>query len=655
MRLTRYRVREFRSIWDSGVIEIDDHTTCLVGKNEAGKTALLQALYKTNPIDSRHQEFDLTFDYPKREVEDYRRAVEAGDREEVAVVWCEYTLDPEDVQSVAERFGPTLQSTTLIHKTFYGKDEWYCEIEVDDKVAMRHLIENSDLPKSVVDSLSLCETWEDFHQALLNGVQIVEGGLDKLESVVSRIRSDGLEAFIVVEVLWPRAPKFLYFDEYYQMRGHENLNALVTREQSGELTDSDRPLLGLIHLARLDHRQLEGMRSTAELKNRLEGASNYLTRRIAKYWSQNRHIQMRFDVRDARPEDPKGMQSGINIWGEIYDSVHWSTTPLGSRSRGFLWFFSFLAWYEHVRREGVDVILLLDEPGLSLHGKAQGDLLRYFEEELTQHQLIYSTHSPFMVDPTRLDRVRIVQDLGIDSEDELPREEDGTKVLRDVFEATDESLFPLHGALGFEIQQTLFVGPNVLVVEGVADLLYLSAMSDQLVRHERVGLSPAWVVTPVGGSSKVPTFVALLAPQQGMNVAVVVDVDRDNKDRIDDLYRKKLLRKANVRTYGQYVGQENADVEDMFSRAFYLKLVNGEFKGQLEKPVSTAALNAREPRTVKALEAYLEDVPMKDGGFSHYRPARYFSERAGELWGRLPEETKSRFEQLFKDVNELLR
>jgi len=73
MKLKEFRVREFRSVWDSGAIKVDDQTTCLVGKNEAGKTTLLNALYRTNPIIKSDAVFDETYDYPKREVEDYRR------------------------------------------------------------------------------------------------------------------------------------------------------------------------------------------------------------------------------------------------------------------------------------------------------------------------------------------------------------------------------------------------------------------------------------------------------------------------------------------------------------------------------------------------------------------------------------------------------
>ena len=219
------------------------------------------------------------------------------------------------------------------------------------------------------------------------------------------------------------------------MTGRENLNALIERRDQNRLIPSDRPLLGLINLARLKVKELLEAKNTTELKNRLEGAGNHLTQRIIRYWSQNKHIRITFDVRDAKDEDPEDMRQGINVWGEVHDTVHWAHTPLGARSQGFVWFFSFLAWYEDIKREGQNVVLLLDEPGLSLHGRAQADLLTYFEQELANHQLIYSTHSPFMIDPHHFQRVRIVQDLGIDSNEQLPKDEDGTKVITNVFEA----------------------------------------------------------------------------------------------------------------------------------------------------------------------------------------------------------------------------
>src|SRR2546427_1650294 len=114
-----------------------------------------------------------------------------------------------------------------------------------------------------------------------------------------------------------------------------------------------------------------------------------------------------------------------------------------------------------------------------------------------------------MVDPAHFERSRIVQDLSIEPDREIPPGEEGTKVLADVLDASGDSLFPLQGALGYEIYQTLFIGPNSLVVEGVSDLLYLQTMSALLEAQGRTGLDARWTVTPVGGADKVPTFLAL--------------------------------------------------------------------------------------------------------------------------------------------------
>lgn len=654
MKLKEFRVREFRSVWDSGPIKVDGRVTCLVGKNEAGKTALLTALYRTNPIIPEDAKFDETYDYPKRDVEDYRFAVENGDREEAVVVEAVYELDDADIGVVTNTFGPgVLRASTFTRKTYYGVDKSKCQIGTDDATARKFLADNPALSEELKDALKRANSWAEFSTAL-QSAEATEA-VKLLKETVAQIEPKGLASHIADSMIWPRAPKYLYFDEYYQLTGRANLASLAAREAQGKLNGSDRPLIGLINLARLDRKQLGSTNNTAELKNKLEGAGNHLTQRIIKFWSQNRHIQMRFDVRDAKPGDPEGMQSGVNIWGEVYDTVHLASTPLGTRSRGFVWFFSFLAWYEDIKRQKQNVILLLDEPGLSLHGRAQGDLLQYFESELSTHQLLYTTHSPFMIDPTKFERVRIVQDLGIDSKEPFPRDQDGTKVLADVFDATDDSLFPLQGALGYEIQQTLFIGPNSLVVEGPSDLLFLRAISAQLEREGRIGLSEKWVITPVGGSGRVPAFVALLAPQKGLNVATLLDIESRDQAQIEDLYKKKLLAKKQVLTYGDFIGCNNADIEDMFERDFYVNLVNAEFARQLRKPIDSKALNGKEPRVLRAVEAYLEGNPFASGTFGHYRPARYFSENVAKLWSEVSNATKERFEAAFKHLNALLK
>jgi hypothetical protein len=147
----------------------------------------------------------------------------------------------------------------------------------------------------------------------------------------------------------------MYFDEYYQMTGHENIDALMKRKDENKLQKSDYPLLGLLELARITFTEVINPTRTQELVNKLEGASNHLSRKILKYWSQNKHIELRFDVRPARPQDPEGMRSGTNIWTMVYDNKHKVSTLLGSRSRGFVWFFSFLAWFDKQQKANVRI------------------------------------------------------------------------------------------------------------------------------------------------------------------------------------------------------------------------------------------------------------------------------------------------------------
>ena len=381
-----------------------------------------------------------------------------------------------------------------------------------------------------------------------------------------------------------------------------------------------------------------------------------MNKKILDYWSQNKHLEIEFDVRPGRPGDPEDLRSGNNLWAHVRDTKHKVKTMLGTRSRGFVWFFSFLAWYYQQQKKQEPLILLLDEPGLFLHGKAQGDLLKYMESELKgNHQVIYTTHSPFMVDPQKFERVRIAQDKGVDTLKTLPAEEEGTKVLTDILDATDDSLFPLQGALGYEIHQTLFIGPNNLVVEGVSDLLYLQTITGILNSLNREGLSEKWTITPVGGAEKVPTFVSLLGSQKGMKVATLIDIQKKHKQMIENLYKKKLLKQKNVLTFADFTGKSESDIEDMFEIDFFLELVNSEYSSLLETPISETMLKLKSPRIIIRIEDYFKKHPLRESvQFSHFRPARYFVENVTALQDKISEKTLGRFESAFKALNKLL-
>ena len=653
MRLVKARVTNFRSIHDSTEFEIGD-VTCLVGKNESGKTAILHALYRLNPVVESDGDFDVTDDYPRATVSDYKDEIEAERRTPAQVVEATFEFDADDIEAIKDVYGSECikyKTSPLVLFKDYSNEISFTAPDVDEKTVLQHLVDDADLPQQLARDLHGLDSIQEMVELLVSTEQTE--GVRTLTPILQEISEKSVSDAIYDRIIHDRIPKFLYFDEYYRMKGQANLQALTERVNNDSLKNSDRPLLGLIDLAGLKLDQLVTPGRTEALIAKLEAAENRLTQQVLTYWSQNQHLRMKFDVRPANPEDGAGLDSGTNIWGRVHDTRHMVSTALGTRSRGFVWFFSFLAWYSKLRKENNNLILLLDEPGLSLHAKAQADLLHYFEEELRpHHQLIYTTHSPFMVDPARFDRVRIVQDLSIETNaNEDPEEQDGTRVITEVLEATEDSLFPLQGALGYEIHQTLFVGPNSLIVEGVSDLLYLQTMSGLLQKRGEPGLSGRWTITPVGGSDKVPAFVALLGPQRNMNVATLLDVQRKDRQKIENIFKKKLLQQKKVLTYADFVHANEADVEDLFDPEFYLLLVNGAFGLSMD----LSHLEGEYPRILRRIEDHLAQQPLPDDAkFNHYRPAYYFSSRVESLAESVDGETLNRFRQVFGKLNDLL-
>src|SRR5207302_619950 len=95
MKLKPVTIAEFKAVQASQPFDVTD-ITCLVGKNEAGKTALLQALSRLNPVVESDGKFDVTDDYPRNEVEDYRIAIENKSRKHATVVKAVFALEEED-------------------------------------------------------------------------------------------------------------------------------------------------------------------------------------------------------------------------------------------------------------------------------------------------------------------------------------------------------------------------------------------------------------------------------------------------------------------------------------------------------------------------------------------------------------------------------
>jgi predicted ATP-dependent endonuclease of OLD family len=291
------------------------------------------------------------------------------------------------------------------------------------------------------------------------------------------------------------------------------------------------------------------------------------------------------------------------------------------------------------------VILLLDEPGLNLHALAQRDFLSYIHKLSESHQVIYSTHSPFMVESDRLDNVRVVED----------RIKEGTRVTGDLAGSSDESIFPLQAALGYSIAQNLFIAKKNILLEGPADFLILQHMSSLMEEDKRQGLA-AGVLVPVGGLDKLVTFVALLGANK---LEIVVLHDRGSKphQKLEELIQQKLIARKRVLDYSMFRSPASieTDVEDLLPEAIYIDAFNAAYAKELGgRTLAQSDLSAH-PRIVERINQWLakENIRLlKDGGFNHYRVAQALLPKLAVK--SLSGGSLNSFEEMFKRINAAL-
>jgi hypothetical protein len=237
-------------------------------------------------------------------------------------------------------------------------------------------------------------------------------------------------------------PEFLLFSQYQRMEGRVSLEGTQQKKTANQLDGNDQVFIALCEMAGVTLEEATTIQDSEKLIASFEGASNKISREIFKYWTQNRFLKVRFELKRAEPGDPAPFNSGRVFHTRIYNELHEATVKFDDRSTGFVWFFSFLALFSQVKKRSArKIVLLLDEPGLSLHGKAQADLLRYFKERLApNHQVLFTTHSPFMVPPDNLLCARTVEDVVVFQQGQPP-EVHGTKVGSDVLSTDRDTLF----------------------------------------------------------------------------------------------------------------------------------------------------------------------------------------------------------------------
>jgi predicted ATP-dependent endonuclease of OLD family len=662
MRLESFRVKNFRSVVDSGPIDVSD-LTALLGRNESGKSNLLRGLQSLNSSDG----FEAM-----RPIKDFPRHWRLEDcTDETELVWTRWRLDQRDQKELVEILPRAVGVTHLTIRRPYGKTR-YVNFEAlqpltfeekDVKPKVRKIVpavkaaadtlqdaakEALELAADAFESGMVIEVdkfkWAEKAKAAIAAVRKAlaiaaeelgdkeDEFLDELQDLAESIANDKDAAQKARIWALDRLPVFIYVDEYSELQGHQNIAEYLSRKSQRQLTDADRNFEKLCKVSGLDPAELQELSAKGdhETRNQLANrAGSVVTAELRRLW-RDRQLKVRFNL------DAQFLDTLIADPTAVYDVE----VNLNDRSRGLQWFFSFYIGFAADTKGGgsaENAILLLDEPGLYLHAKSQSDLLAHLEKDFP-NQILFTTHSPFMVPTHQLESVRTVN----------ISEESGTTVTN-APTGDSRTLFPLQAALGYNIAQSLFIGQKNLVVEGVTDFWVLSAVSEYLADKGLASLESDLTITPVGGAQKVQYMVALLTAEE-QKVLVLLDYEKESEATRDELVKSKLIDERSVMFMTEAFGAappKEADLEDLLDPAVYEAVVREsyakELTGKEMKP------NENIPRVAKRMELALRKADVE---FHKTRPTRLLlNKMKSDPASILTPESQGRFERLFKLIN----
>jgi len=656
MEVKAFRVTDYKCIKDSGPVATG-RVTALVGKNESGKTAVLEALQKF------YAEGGIPFapkDFPRDRSKEFspdKVCVEVQFTLTQADKAALSAIEPElaDVESVRiiKTYGNEFRTEIAVPSGFVPPtiDQFLPSLET----TLKGLVQEAELSQYFVPAIDECmvslkssgvdlsAAWKQFQAklatippstgALLPAAtqkvtEIKNTGGKTLESIRGRLEIiDRAKKVLSTQLL----PKFVYFEDYDIIEGKVNLQEFAAAKATGPLKGKFKTVDNLLTLANLDVNRLIELEKAGDTESRqilCHQASTEITGLTTKYWKQRSYdVQFRVD--------------GPVLTTYVLDEINQAPIALEDRSKGFKTQFSFNVNFDaSTQAELKGAVLLLDEPGLHLHASAQADLLQLFEDLSANNQIIYATHSPFMIDPKQLGRVRICRETY----------EEGLPQVSDQYWTGDaESVFPLLSALGYELSQSLFIGQNNLIVEGITDFWYLTAISEHLKEQKREGLKDSITITPVGGASKV-YYMAVFMSGQRLDVVALLDSETEGRKVKEGLIKNKILRERRVLLVSEpFDPAKEMDLEDLISTDVYLRLVNESYGNELggqkiELP------DPRPPRIVASLTQWFESKGMK---YHKTRPAGWFVRTFPTLKNELPTDLLDNFERLIKAINKL--
>lgn len=650
IKLTNIEILKYKSFTTPQSIQIEDDITVLVGMNESGKTSILECLAKTNYFETDEKfKFNQTLDYPRKEL----KSINKSDENPNAII-CRYKLSKQLIDFIEHLLGKgTWQGKDEITVTSSYKDgaTLISGVSINFEAFLKHF-NLSGISENLKNELKSTLTISAFDELLTRYPEESEK-LEPLKKYFfkSSTWNSFIERYVYTSLIKRHLPKFIYYDEYYQLPSRIVLENFL--DEGAELSDDLKTAKALLDLADININDIINADDFEDFIAELEATEALISDTLFQYWSANQdlNIEFKIDKKTATAQRHVNTNYGnattvdTNIVEHVLDiRVKNSKTrvslPLQNRSKGFNWFFSFLVWFNKIQADSNSkYILLLDEPGLNLHATAQADLLRFLESLVDKYQVIYTTHSPFMVETTKLNRVRTVFS-----------DSDSSIVSDSIQQKDPNTLFPLQAALGYDVAQNLFISKKNLLVEGVSDLLYLTTISEYLNANNRTGLNEDITIVPTGGLDKVASFISLLRGSK-LSIFCLLDsfTDQKSQARFDSLTIQKIISDKNIKFFHDYLdNRKKADIEDIFTVDEYLQLFNISLSSTYTEI------------KVEELSTEIEDIlsrinkVIKKSRFNHYLPAKEFASNK-DFVNNLSEATLSRFETIFKEVNKNLK
>jgi energy-coupling factor transporter ATP-binding protein EcfA2 len=637
MRMLRFRVVGFRSVEDSGWVDVDD-VTALIGENESGKTNLLVPLWKLNPA-SEDGKIDLLDDFPRNR---YHEARATKEEDLPVFITVDFALSATIAQGIADLTGAPQEDVavarvsrkfngtyTVAFPNAKGQDVIAGTTVADTLAKRRDDIVNVETDKPAYrrarDKMiaAIDETVSRFkdvfsltHDQLNTARDLILNAKSTQISKASDLakHADALVAEIDVFIVRStkqhpngnadagkkvaeELPRFVYYSMYGNLDSEiylphviDNMKRIANGEKLGTRESAKaRTLKVLFDFVRLKPEEIQALgrppshpqgppyqptaeqiaetaEKTKEREVLLTSASTDLTAKFREWWKQGQH-KFRFQADGDH----------FRIW--VSDTKRPEEIELEGRSSGLQWFFSFfLVFLVERSDEHKDAILLLDEPGMSLHPLAQRDLSRFFEGLAVENQLLYTSHSPFLLDYDRLDLVKVVyvNDTG------------ATEISANLRAAEKEpsrtkSIYAVHAALGLSVSETLFIGGAPTIVEGTVDQIYMSLAKTRLIREGRIAPSREIVFVSAGGARGVSTVASIVSFADDSLPPVLLDSDGPGKAARTSL-EQGLYKNSKDRLFSieEFTSMADSEVEDLMPGSVLARVASRFYRTQSE-------------------------------------------------------------------------